>query len=62
MSNFIYLHLPILMNNMLLEDDCNLAACLIQLRGPAVLNKNASQADGLEILMRRLQGVVTAIQ
>ncbi len=28
----------------------------------AVLIKNASQADGLEILMRRLQGVVTARQ
>jgi len=28
----------------------------------AILIKNASQADGLEILMRRLQGVVTARQ
>jgi hypothetical protein len=33
------------MNNMLLEDDCNLAACgLIQLKGPAVLNKNAIES------------------
>ena len=30
------------------------------LKSEAVLIKNASQADGLEILMRRLQGVVTA--
>lgn len=30
------------------------------LNSEAVLIKNASQADGLEILMRRLQGVVTA--
>jgi hypothetical protein len=30
------------MNNMLTEDDCNLAACgLIQLRGSVVLNENA---------------------
>ena len=30
------------MNNMLTEDDCNLATCgLIQLRGSAVLNENA---------------------
>jgi hypothetical protein len=42
MSIFIYLHLPLLMNSMLTEDDCNLAACgLIQLRGSAVLNANA---------------------
>ena len=42
MSIFIYLHWPILMNNMSTEDDCNLAACgLIQLRGSAVLNENA---------------------
>jgi ATP phosphoribosyltransferase len=32
------------------------------LNSEAVLIKNASQADGLEILMRRLQGVVTARQ
>lgn len=32
------------------------------LKSEAVLIKNASQADGLEILMRRLQGVVTARQ
>ena len=32
------------------------------LNSEAVLMKNASQADGLEILMRRLQGVVTARQ
>ena len=32
------------------------------LQSEAVLIKNASQADGLEILMRRLQGVVTARQ
>lgn len=32
------------------------------LNSDAVLIKNASQADGLEILMRRLQGVVTARQ
>jgi hypothetical protein len=42
MSIFIYLHWPILMNNMSTEDDCNLAACgLMQLRGSAVLNENA---------------------
>ena len=32
------------------------------LKSEAVLIKNASQSDGLEILMRRLQGVVTARQ
>ena len=32
------------------------------LNSEAVLIKNASQSDGLEILMRRLQGVVTARQ
>jgi len=32
------------------------------LKSEAVLIKNSSQADGLEILMRRLQGVVTARQ
>ena len=32
------------------------------LNSEAVLIKNSSQADGLEILMRRLQGVVTARQ
>ena len=32
------------------------------LKSEAVLIKNTSQADGLEILMRRLQGVVTARQ
>jgi len=32
------------------------------LQSEAVLIKNSSQADGLEILMRRLQGVVTARQ
>jgi ATP phosphoribosyltransferase len=32
------------------------------LNSEAILIKNASQADGLEILMRRLQGVVTARQ
>ena len=32
------------------------------LKSEAVMIKNASQADGLEILMRRLQGVVTARQ
>ena len=32
------------------------------LKSEAVLIKSASQADGLEILMRRLQGVVTARQ
>ena len=32
------------------------------LKSEAILIKNASQADGLEILMRRLQGVVTARQ
>ena len=32
------------------------------LQSEAVLIKNTSQADGLEILMRRLQGVVTARQ
>ena len=32
------------------------------LNSEAVLIKNASQADGVEILMRRLQGVVTARQ
>jgi ATP phosphoribosyltransferase len=32
------------------------------LNSEAVLIKNASEADGLEILMRRLQGVVTARQ
>ena len=32
------------------------------LKSEAVLIKNASQADGLEILIRRLQGVVTARQ
>ena len=32
------------------------------LNSEAVLIKNASQADGLEVLMRRLQGVVTARQ
>jgi hypothetical protein len=42
MSIFIYLHWPILMNNMSNEDDCNLAAHgLIQLRGSMVLNENA---------------------
>jgi hypothetical protein len=42
MTIFIYLHWPNLMNNMLTEDDCDLAACaLIQLRGSEVLNKNA---------------------
>jgi hypothetical protein len=40
-SIFICLHWPILLNNMLTVDDCNLAACgLIQLRGSAVLNEN----------------------
>ncbi len=43
MSIFIYLHRPILMNNMSTEDDCNLATHgLIQLRGSAVLNENAN--------------------
>jgi len=32
------------------------------LNSEAILIKNSSQADGLEILMRRLQGVVTARQ
>jgi hypothetical protein len=42
MSIFIYLHWPILMNNMLKKNDCILATCgLIQLRGTAVLNENA---------------------
>jgi hypothetical protein len=41
MSIFIYLHWPILMNNMSTEDDCNLAAFgLIQLRRSAVLNEH----------------------
>jgi hypothetical protein len=45
MSIFIYLHWPILMNNMSTEDGCNLAACgLIQLRGSAVLNENAIES------------------
>jgi hypothetical protein len=44
-SIFIYLHWPILMNNMSTEDDCNLAASgLIQLRGSAVLNENAIES------------------
>ncbi len=44
-SIFIYLHWPILMNNMSTEDDCNSAACgLIQLRGSAVLNENAIES------------------
>jgi hypothetical protein len=44
-SFFIYLHWPILMNNMSNEDDCYLAACgLIQLRGSAVLNINSIES------------------
>jgi hypothetical protein len=45
MSIFIYLHWPILMNNMSTEDDCNLATCgLIQLRGSAILSENAIES------------------
>jgi hypothetical protein len=44
-SIFIYLHWPILMNNMSTEDDCNLAPFgLIQLKGSVVLNENAIES------------------
>jgi hypothetical protein len=44
-SIFIYLHWPILMNNMSTEDDFNLDACdLIQFRGSAVLNESAIES------------------
>ncbi len=45
MSIFTYLHWPILMNDMLSDNDCSLATCcLIQLRGSVLLNENAIES------------------